>query len=414
MRTGEEPRPNRLSLLLFLCLFSSQSGVLVLSPILVELAREFDVTTTTAGQLRTISGFVAGIVALVVGRATRRASLRGILRAGLGLLATGSLLSATAPSFAFLAVAQIPVGIGIALVLSAAVAAPGEWVAPEARSRVLSWTLIGNAGAWIVGMPVIGAVSGATWRWAWIAVPFAASVLASAVVARFAPRSSPSAPEVGARSLFRESSLAVWATAELLAFTAWTGILVYAGALLVESYGATVGITGTVLGAIALPYVPGNFLFRRWLDRSARELMIGLSLAGAVLVALIGMVRPSLLVSGALLASFAFVNGGRTIAGSFLGLQLAPESRVAAMGLRTAANQFGYLLGAAVGGVALSLGGYRALGLALAVCLLAVSALHLWARASIVRRDAAVDRDPRRAIATVPRPLEPLRGMGEC
>lgn len=152
MRTLEEPRSSRLSLVLFLCLFSSQSGVLVLSPILVDVAHDFGVSTTTAGQLRTISGFVAGVIALVIGRAAHRTSLRSLLQAGLGFLGVGSLLSAAAPSYAFLAFAQVPVGIGIALVLSAAVAAPGEWVSAEARSRVLSWTLIGNAGAWIVGM----------------------------------------------------------------------------------------------------------------------------------------------------------------------------------------------------------------------------------------------------------------------
>jgi predicted MFS family arabinose efflux permease len=82
--------------------------------------------------------------------------------------------------------------------------------------------------------------------------------------------------------------------------------------------------------------------------------------------------------------------GGRTIAGSGFGLDAAPDQRVAVMGLRAAAVQFGYLLGAASGGAALATGGYSLLGATLGVLFLLGVAPHLrapvrWARA---RKDA--------------------------
>ena len=40
------------AVVLFACLFASQAALLVLSPTLVDIAREFDVSTATAGQLR--------------------------------------------------------------------------------------------------------------------------------------------------------------------------------------------------------------------------------------------------------------------------------------------------------------------------------------------------------------------------
>jgi predicted MFS family arabinose efflux permease len=54
----------------------------------------------------------------------------------------------------------------------------------------------------------------------------------------------------------------------------------------------------------------------------------------------------------------------------------APEDRVAVMSLRAAANQLGYLLGAAVGGLALTLGGFSALGLTLAALFAAAALIH--------------------------------------
>jgi predicted MFS family arabinose efflux permease len=66
----------------------------------------------------------------------------------------------------------------------------------------------------------------------------------------------------------------------------------------------------------------------------------------------------------------AFFSAARTIAGSALGLELRPERRVFAMRIRTAANQFGYLLGSAFGGIALAAGGYAALGVTFGVLFL--------------------------------------------
>ena len=64
------------SLVLFLCLFTSQAALLVLSPVLPEIAHEFGVSTATAGQLRAISGLAGGLVAVLVAVAPRRPGLR--------------------------------------------------------------------------------------------------------------------------------------------------------------------------------------------------------------------------------------------------------------------------------------------------------------------------------------------------
>ena len=86
--------------------------------------------------------------------------------------------------------------------------------------------------------------------------------------------------------------------------------------------------------------------------------------AGAVLV--LGALRPAAAVTLAVLAAMAFVNGWRSMIASALGMDAAPQDRVAAMSMRAAANQFGYLLGAAAGGLALAVAGFAGLGIALA------------------------------------------------
>jgi predicted MFS family arabinose efflux permease len=369
------------SVALFLSMFANQASLLVLSPILVELARDLDVSTAAAGQARTVSGLVAGVTALSIGALGRRLDLRDLLLGGLALLAGGSVVSAAAPTFLVLLVAQALLGAGLALVVSGAVAGAAEWSPPERRARVLSWALIGQAAAWIVGMPLIGLIAEVSWRLAWLALPVAACAVAAGAVVLCRQTTVNPAATAGLNVLAGDRTVALWAAGEMLAYCAWAGTLVYAGALFVESYGTSVAVTGLVLGGAAVAYVPGSLLFRRWVERAARPLLVGLALAAAGAAVAFGTARPSLAVSAGLFAVLAFVNGARTIAGSTFGLDAAPDQRLAVMGVRAAATQFGYLGGAALGGLALALGGYPALGWTLAALFALAAAPHVAALA---------------------------------
>lgn len=379
------PRVAPVALTLFLALFAAQGAMIAVSPVLAELARDFEVSTATAGQLRSVSGLVAGLAALALGGLMARFGLRDLLVAGLLLLALGSGLSAAAPSFAVLALAQVAIGAGVAVVLAGALAAAAQWAPADRRAHALSWALVGQPAAWIVGMPLVGVLGDSSWRWGWIALPLAASL-----IALLATASRPADAEREARTatwpeLSANGPLRRWALAELLAYSAWAGTLVFAGALVVESYDASPGTAGLVLGAAALAYLPGNFAARRQVDTRARELLAVLPLGCAALVVAFGAYRPDALVSALLLAALACLAGGRTIAGSTLGLEVCAQRRLFAMRIRAGATQFGYLFGSALGGLALALWGYGGLGVALG-CLFAASALP---HARALRRRAA-------------------------
>jgi len=352
------------SIALFLTLFASQSGVIALSPVLTKVAGDLDVAASTAGQLRTISGLAAGFTALLLARIARRLSLRSLMLSGTGLVAAGSVMSSGAPTFGLLAVAQVVVGIGVAVLLTSATTAAAEWVPEEHRARVLSWALIGQPAAWIVGMPLIGALGELSWRYGLLAIPLLGSALAALALAG-RPRTAPIDRNVGLGAALAQAPVARWAAAELLASAGWTGTLVYSGALFVESYGTSPVVTGLVLAAAAAAFVAGNLAFRRLVGVDDRGRIIVLSLLLAGLLPVFGAVRPGLAVSGALMAAAAFLAAGRMLMGNAFGLRTAPDQRLAVMSARAAANQFGYFVGAGIGGAALAAGGYAGLGLAL-------------------------------------------------
>ena len=368
--------PRAVGIALLSALAASQAALVVLNPLLPDVARDLHVSVATAGQLRTVSGLAAGAAALATGFLAARVGLRGLMLGALVILAFGSLVSALAPDFAVLAVAQVLVGVGIGVSYSAAIAATAEWSTEANRSRVLALTLLGPPLAWIVGMPLVGILGELDWRVSWLVVPVAMALVAAALLLR-QPATPPASARAGLRSVLAYPGVARWTTGELFAFSGWAGALVYMGALLVESYDLSIAVTGLALGFGALVYVPGNFLFRRWVDGHSRSLLVGLALAAAVTVAVLGAYRPSVWVSVALFAVLCFIAGGRTLAGSARGLGLAPELRLGVTGVRAAAIQAGYFVGAALGGAALAVGGYGTLGLAFAALFVGAAVPHL-------------------------------------
>jgi MFS transporter, DHA1 family, inner membrane transport protein len=240
----------------------------------------------------------------------------------------------------------------------------------------LSWALVGQPAAWIVGMPLAGAAAERSWRYAWVAVPLASSLVALLALAT-RPRDTIVVPAPDEPTLWAHAGARGWAVGELFAYGGWAGTLVFVGALFVDSYGTSTTVVGLLLAGAAVAYVPGNFLARRIVDRRARSLLRHGGALSGVGVAVLGVLRPGVVFSGVLFAALAFVAGARTLAGSSLGLRLAPGCRLQSMSVRTAATQYGYLLGAVVGGAALALGGYRALGVALGGLYVLAAVPHL-------------------------------------
>jgi predicted MFS family arabinose efflux permease len=368
--TSSNGRNRRVGATLFLSLFAAQAGAIAISPLLADVARDLDVSTAAAGQLRTVTGLVAGVTALSLRVVGSRFGLGRQLLGGGVLLAVGSLGSAAAPSLYVLAAAQVPVGAGIAVLTTAGTLAAAEWVPPEGRAQALSWALVGQPAAWIVGMPLIGIVGASSWRYAWLALPLSAAVLASlAVAGRRDPRPH-TMPPAPLRVALAAPGLARWLVSEQLANTAWAGTLVYSGALIAQSYGTTTELTGVVLALGGAAYVAGNITLRRLASHETGRPLVPLVLALAVTTALFGVLRPSILVSTALFSAAAFAAGGRTLVSSAFGLAVPAALRPGAMAMRAASMQFGYFTGSLAAGSALALGGYQALGSVLGVLFL--------------------------------------------
>ena len=288
---------------MFAALFASQAAVIAMSPVLARAASDLHVSTAAAGQLRTVTGLAAGLTALTLGAVTARVALGRLLLGASGLLAVGSLASALAPSYPLLVAAQLPVGVAVAVLTSVGTLAAAEWVHPDLRTRTLSWALVGQPAAWIVGMPLVGLVGERNWRYGWLALPLAAAIAAGLLAAPRAGRRPAASRPARARAAVRDRTIARWLASELLANTAWAGTLVFAGALFTESYGASTALTGCLLAVAAAAYVAGNLACRRLVQREPRAVLVLFASCLALVDGLFGVARVDIVGSAALLAA---------------------------------------------------------------------------------------------------------------
>lgn len=352
------------SFVLFLALFASQAGVLVMSPILSDVAADFDVSIAAAGQLRILAAPLAAAVALGAGKALVRFSPRALLGVGSALLAFGSVASAAAPTFELLALAQVPMWAGIATLIAAGVAAAAAWSEPEHRTRVVAHALAGPPAAWIAGMPVIGLVAEIHWRLAFLALPLPAALLAGLVVAGRPRDTALAGRGTSLRGLLRLSEARRWSLGELFANSAWAGTLVFSGALLTEQYGLSTAAAGVALGGVAVAYLVANQVAARGMRGGVRRTMVAGSAAAAISVALLWGLTPGVVVTLVLFSISAALAATRTVAGTVFGFTVAGDLGREVGVVRAVTTQLGYLIGSLVGGAALALAGFVGLGVA--------------------------------------------------
>jgi predicted MFS family arabinose efflux permease len=366
------------SIVLFMCVFTSQAAVLVLAPILVSIAHDLDVSTAVAGQLRIFGAPVAAVVAIALARYGGRLPLQGVLLVSTASVAVGSLASAAAPNFLVLALAQVPLWIGVAGLVAAGIGAAGVWSETDARTRVVARALAGAPAAWVVGMPAIGAVANVSWRLAFLAVPLPAAVVTGWLVVTSAPGLAHGEQRTSLAGLLRRPGARGWALAELLAMSGWAGTLVFSGAVFIETYGTSTEATGVLLALIAVAYLVGNAVGGRIRSRCVlRRALVHTSVASGSGIVVLATFTPNVFVTFALFGLSSCMVAARTVAGTTYGFTLAGERKLEVGAARAVITHAGYLVGSLVGGAAYAVGGLQLTGVALASLLLAAALPHV-------------------------------------
>jgi predicted MFS family arabinose efflux permease len=349
----------------------------VLTPLVVAIGEDLGASLSEVGLARSVLAGTAVAVSLAIGPLIDRVGVAPLIVAGAALALGGAGLSAAAPSLPFFYAAHLVTGAGVACLLSAGFAGVAAYFRDDQAAWAVGWVVGAQSIAWIAGNPLIGLLAeSGSWRLGYL-VP-AAIAGAALTAGLLAPRGRPDGDLAadgagsGLLAVYRDRSARRWAVAELVAYSAWTAELTYAGAFYIESYGLGESEVGVLLAVGSIVFLVTSTNVIRLTERLPRRpLIVAAAIGmGAMLVPLLNL-TPSVWFTLGVFCVMAFFASVRSTAASALGLAQLPGRPGSMMGARTASAQLGYMIGAAAGGAVLALGDFGLLGFVLLAGMLA-------------------------------------------
>src|ERR671914_71419 len=159
----------RLLLPLVLATIATQSSIVVLAPIVVEIGRDLGASVSAVGVARSVMAGVAVCVSLAIGALIDRIGVRPLLIAGGCLALAGAGLTAAAPSLPTFYAAHVVTGGGVACLLSAGFAGVAAYFPDRDAAWAMGYVVGGQSIAWIVGNPLTGLLADSgSWRLAYL------------------------------------------------------------------------------------------------------------------------------------------------------------------------------------------------------------------------------------------------------
>lgn len=339
--------PTALLLLLCAAVFLTLVSVLMLGPLLVPLAYEFQTSVALVGQLVAATAITWAIAAPLAGPVSDAYGQRRMLLTGLFLMAAGILGAALAWHYSSLLAFRLLTGVGAAMVSPNCIAMLAEVFPPAARGKAIGWlfsatgvgaafgvplvAVLFAAGGWRLPFYVIGAAALCVWILGWVWLPRS-------------PRQT--GQPLAFFSHYREvgGHGTVWyvLAANALERIVFFGMFAYLAAHLIETHRVPAGATALPLAVAGSGAIVGGWLGGRVADHRYRLAWYALSCVGSgLLAALVFTADVSPWAIAALACGVAALTSPSLTVTPMLLMERAGNSRTTATGLFAVSNQIG-------------------------------------------------------------------------
>ena len=350
-------------------LFLNNTVALMLGPLLVGIAKEFDTSVAVAGQLTAVTFLSWAIFAPLAGPFSDSFGRRPVALVGLALMGACILAAAFAPNFYVLMILLLGTGMSGAMIPPNSMAAISDVVAPEQRGRAIGAASGISTAAAVIGVPVVAILASvADWRlpfivcgslllgifvlsWLWYPKGPITASRSFSYFSRF--------KELGSISVFRIGMVTY--VSQRIAFYAVIG---YLAAFLIDTYGMSVGETALPLAVVGLGAVIGS-LWGGVIANHQRRLnfVAGCALAGGATALVLFTVDPSIWVTVFIaFGAVCVLSVGWPVFITFA-TDVAGQSRATAVGMMGGSNRLGGVIGSSLGGAFLAVGGFSAVGI---------------------------------------------------
>lgn len=359
------------------------SNGLALSPILSDVARSFSTSALTISTAISAYGAATAASAFFLAARIDRIGIRRALLIAMAALIAALVLSAAAPHWIVLTLAQALAGAAAGVILPAAYGSASLIAAPGQEARTLGRVIAGWSVSLVAGVPLSALISDAVgWRATYATLALCAAIAAFSLRRLPERRAAHPAPLRLSRLLAPLSYRDV--PALLLGCLAFSSAFYGVYAFLADHVRTLLALSAGQVGFIAFAYGAGFLLAgvagAPLIERIGPRRALPLALAAIALV-YAGLV-PAAHSLAAVLAVATLWGAASQLSLNLLVLLLSrarPDERGAVLGLNTCTTYLGASIGTAAAGTIYAHAGFETLGLAAAAAL-AAAALGLHSR----------------------------------
>jgi predicted MFS family arabinose efflux permease len=365
-RPGTGGRRSLLAVLGFLSFAAVYNG-LVMSPVLEPLAREFGISTGTAGLVVAAYGAPGIAVAVIAGPYSDRIGRKPFLVAGPAIMGVATLAAAVAPTFALIVAARIFSGVGAAVIFPNSNALVADTFPFRERGRAIAAVIAMNTTASVVGIPIAGIVSEATsWRVS-LGIVGVLSIAAAGVVWLRLPHAQGRNREARIRALYalivRDRSAIGAIVSSFLGALFWFTWATYLVVYFQRTFALSEGLASTVALTQGLGVIVGSQIGARLGNRVGhRQVVAGAITISAVLLFLLTNLPVPLVAAALLNLVLSAVIGARFATNNVLMSEQVPEARGTMLALSASLQSMAVVVGATVGGLMVDGPGFGVLG----------------------------------------------------
>lgn len=378
-------------------------SALALSPFLTIISRDLGISISLLGQIPATTAIAGAVIGLIAGPVADHFGQRRALLVGTVAVALAGLVITFAQTFAVLVVAALFNAVGRSILRPVSTTIASIRFSGDARRWAFSSVTAVNAGATIVGVPLLTAIeAGPGWRAAFATLAVLALAITALALHSIPRDDTPidrplriSGIIAAYKPLLRHPpTLGLIASHMADAASAWA-VGTYVVAYLVDEYHLSIPVAGLAFVGIGAGIMVGSLIAAGRIGRlpqrpvvNAMSLVTGLCLAAAMALPI-----GSIAVIAAVTVAFTF-SGVGFVARTTLLADESPAGRTTTLALSQVAANVGMALGSSIGGVLLAVAGYSAIGL-WALVSSVIATLLIWfsrPRSPIAEPDEAPSR----------------------
>ena len=371
-QTGEKGSVGRLFLpALVLSRFATTPSGIILSFLLIEIGLTFGLPVGVTGQLSTARSIVGVVSAILMGILSVRFKHKSLLTTGLIILSVAILGCGLASNFILLLIFYPLLGLGGSMVMPMTTTLTAKHLPLQKRASVIGLLMATVSVSYLIGTLFIRFISDiGGWRLPFLVYALPFPLLSILLVFKGLPHESESEQTSlnkgsladGFKGVLSNRSAVACLVSSALSSAAWQGILLYAISFYRQQFLVSKGIASYIMIGASMSYTLGALISSRFVNKLGRKPVTSISSLMAGIFIFSFTIVPDLWISLSLSLAGCLFTGMRSTAGVSLTIEQVPEFRGTMMSISSASVSMGSALGSGLGGLALLMYNYEAIG----------------------------------------------------